>query len=102
MNYLIQENSFLGIYILPLFGGVIEEMRLHIQRRSIEEIFEIFELFIQHCHLMMRVLYCPLLTCLSHKNFLSGATKIKPKELYIFSPCDISNMEVTLLLNIYY
>jgi len=41
MNYFKNNNSFLDIYIIPFFGDVIEEMRLHIQRRSIEEIFEI-------------------------------------------------------------
>jgi len=46
MNYLINNNSFLGVYILPLFGGVIEAMKLHIQRRSIEENFKNFKLFI--------------------------------------------------------
>jgi len=37
MNYLINYNSFLSVYILPLFVGVIEAMKLHIQRRSVEE-----------------------------------------------------------------
>ena len=37
MNDLINNNSFLGIYIFPIFGGVIEVMKLHIQRISIEE-----------------------------------------------------------------
>ena len=39
MNYLINNNSFLGIYIFCLFGAVIEAMKLHVQRRSVEEKF---------------------------------------------------------------
>lgn len=42
MNYLIVNNLFLGIYILPLFEGMIEAIKLHIHRRSIEENFKEF------------------------------------------------------------
>jgi len=47
--------------------------------------------------MMMKVLCCTLLDWFPQESSLSGATKIKYEEMFLFTPCDIYIMEGILL-----